>query len=671
MTPISFLNSLRRRLNSRSPQTTFGDVDISGYFAAGRDINVRNVAVVDSLLEKRDARIRRKLITKVLPAWVRGEEYWRGGESMDLPASMEFGISYVARQQLHRDPMNQLFAAERWESMDVNQALEVSSGKLLILGNSGTGKTRALHKIMHTAINQATLGDHSPVPFYLHLSEWSGPRKEMWRWFVQSIHETYGVPQRILVQWLTDSELMLILDGLDELRFRERRECISALNKFVSSNPGTQVVVASRLNEYRDTGRKLNLKASLVINEIDERQVSDFVGSFGDSLSNLNHALGRDGQLRQLLCNPLMLRLAISVYSAGDSPDFAASGDRRRSILAAYVNSAERSMKRGADAGMWLAFTALGLREQRRSLFCPDRAPVEFLPNKFKKLAETRTLLMAFLFVAVPSFILRLVMALFAPESPSKSVHLSLAFAVPITYGSLAWMVARGDIWAPAVARRTSVARSLFKFAKRLLGVLLVEGVMGISLVLSGAADDFLGGICLAFLTVLAIFPALKMARESQTLDPSEMPDRVGGEISNLVRSTVTVAILVSAATYVTLSAAFYFFRSASVVSQGMLYSPLLNSFFYVVPTAFIAALRNGGLDLIRRGQCRRIMTKAGYFPRRHKTSLEEARRVSLLVPRRGALEFRHPLIRDYLSECISGDGLHPFVSLRSTQKAE
>ncbi|MFF3657335.1 NACHT domain-containing protein [Streptomyces olivochromogenes] len=664
----NFNNKPWLRLRSNSSRTTFGDVDISGYFAAGRDIKVRNFTITQAVLGRQEERIRKRMLAKVLPAWLNEGEYWQGGDEMEFPVSAEFSITHVNHPRPDLIPIDDRSMVKRWTGIDTQEALNASSGKLLILGEAGSGKTRSLHKIMRLAIDLARQEDQNPIPFYLHLSEWSGKHKDMRLWFAHSIRENYGVLPGIFAQWLASSDVMLILDGLDDLRLRERRECIAALNHFISGHAAVQVVVACRLNEYRDTGRKLNLNASLLIEGVDGKRVFEVITQHGGKLAELERTVKNDRKLRELLHNPLFLRLAIALYSDGDAIAISKSKDRRTGLLAAYIQYAERKMARnGIESGRWLPFIARALKEQRRIMFCPDRYSVEFLPIQFKELAERRTLLMSSLLVGIPTLILRGALVLLAPESPTKSVYISITLLAPVSYGYLAWRVIKGDLWGPLAGRRTSVVQGLLRFARRVVLVCVMEAGAAWSLVSSGAADGLLGGISLLLMVTLTMWPALQMTRESDTSDPSEIPDRVGGEMLSLVRATVIVAALVAAAMYVTLTIVFTAFESVPAVGQGLLFSPLLNAFFFIVPVAFIAALRNGGVDLIRRDQCRRIMVRFGYLPRDQRTALEEIRKASLVIPRRGALEFRHALIRDHLADQIS-DAEVPssFVAIRS-----
>ncbi|MFD7259635.1 NACHT domain-containing protein [Streptomyces sp. NPDC059874] len=656
---------------AKAARTVFGDVDISGYFAAGRDVNVRNFTISESLLGKTDVRIRKKMLTKVLPAWLREGDYWAGDSEsgIEFPVAAEFSTDHVSGQRQGVTPISRRTAVKQWDSVDISQALDGSSGKLLILGESGSGKTRSLQQVMHLSIGHALRDDQNPIPFLLHLSDWSNSDRELRIWLMRSIRENYGILPGMFTQWLDRAEVMIILDGLDELKLRDRRDCITAINRFVSEYPTVQVVVACRLDEYRDTGRRLNLRASLLIERVSERKVAEIVNEAGGALEGLDRALRKDRKLRDLLRNPLFLRLAMTLYSESADVDLSRSTDRRKALLAAYVDYAERRMAgNGVQSEGWLYFMAFALRGKQRVMFCPDRYSVEFLPIKFKRLAETRVLLMASLLVAVPSFLLRGAMILLAPDSPTKATYVAITFFVPLSYGFLTWRITKDDLWSPLAGRRTSVVRGLLRFARRSVIISLLEGAAVWSLVTSGAAVGVLGGIVLLAFVGVTMWPALQMVRESDTSDPSEIPDRAGGEIRSLVRSTLIVAALVAVSMYVTLAVIFEALSPVPVVSEGLLYAPMLNAFFFIVPVAFIAALRNGGVDLIRRDQCRRIMIQFGYLPKNHKASLEEIRKSSLVVPRRGALEFKHVLIRDHLSHRFGEDATSlSFVPIRET----
>ncbi|GAA5014828.1 hypothetical protein GCM10023335_38910 [Streptomyces siamensis] len=398
--------------------------------------------------------------------------------------------------------------------------------------------------------------------------------------------------------------------------------------------------------------------------------VLDLVRAGGEALQELRTLLTRDKKFRELVRNPLLLQLAVSLHSAGATVDMARAADKREGLLSAYVEYAERRMQRsGTESGLWLPFIARVLRDKHKVMYCPDRAPVEFLPLEFAKSAERRTLMAAAGCVAVISLVLRGAMVLLAPESPAKPIYLITTIAVPLTYGHLAWLVTKKSVWDPLTSRKTQATMSLLRFAKRAVILSLIQTATVWLFMRIDIDNEAIESFIVVALIGSTIWPALQMTHESSPSDPSEIPNRVGGEIASLIRSTAIVAALVSTAIYVTLSVTFSALEPAIQIGNGLLYDPLINSLFFVAPVALIAALKNGGADLLRRDQCRRIMVRYGYLPKRHGVALEEIRKSSLVIPRRGAFEFRHSLIRDFLARRLPEDmSASEFVPVRSAQ---
>ena len=135
----------------------------------------------------------------------------------------------------------------------------IQAGRLLILGDSGTGKTVLLQKLTLDLIT-ARLDSSAPVPVLLMASSWDPGKQDFWDWVESRIIEDHPfLKQKIdfagervsRVRLLRQKSLILpIIDGLDELSITG---LVLALRKIETSVNSSEAVVASCL---RDTYKK-------------------------------------------------------------------------------------------------------------------------------------------------------------------------------------------------------------------------------------------------------------------------------------------------------------------------------------------------------------------------------------------------------------------------------
>ncbi len=152
------------------------------------------------------------------------------------------------------------FLEEEEPSISLGQSIyeiyDEASESLLILGRPGSGKTNALLQLARTLIERAEQDSDAPVPVILSLSGWEERRTSVAEWVVYELNLIqYGVPQDIGRQWIKNNDLVLLLDGLDEVSGRYKQECIEALNNFVSEHGLMGIAVCSRYDEYQNQRR--------------------------------------------------------------------------------------------------------------------------------------------------------------------------------------------------------------------------------------------------------------------------------------------------------------------------------------------------------------------------------------------------------------------------------
>ncbi|MGF1459429.1 MAG: NACHT domain-containing protein, partial [Leptolyngbyaceae cyanobacterium] len=208
------------------------------------------------------------------------------------------------------------------------------NGRLLILGEPGTGKTNELLALAKTLLQQAKASADAPIPVIFELSEWSSePDKTFADWLCEQLQEKYTVPLAVANHWMEHNRLWPLLDGLDELRRvdesetatdeeldRQRQakqiQCMRSINAFLDLHPATSAVVCCRRQEYEALearGEYLKrLNGAITLQALDDEQICTYFensnrGPLWDTLKN-------QPELLALARSPLFLLMLVVAY---------------------------------------------------------------------------------------------------------------------------------------------------------------------------------------------------------------------------------------------------------------------------------------------------------------------------------------------------------------------
>lgn len=289
------------------------------------------------------------------------------------------------------------------EADDLASVMErVPTGRLVVLGEKGAGKTVLLMRLILDLVPRRASG--SPVPILLPLASWNPAEQDLRPWMIQWLkNERAGLAGRVkggrrtsLAEALVDKGMILpILDGLDEIPERVRGSALAKINNWLTPNQG--LILAARTDEYRAAvhpvpGRVVHLTGAAGI----ELQPLE-LGTVADYLNEAAGITSRPGpwdpvlaspQAAKAFTTPLMAALARVAYNPdpGDDPslvpprpaelldaqrfpDVSTIEDRLfdQFIPASYRHRADKATAEGAQrrykckpeqAARWLAFLA-------------------------------------------------------------------------------------------------------------------------------------------------------------------------------------------------------------------------------------------------------------------------------------------------------------------------
>src|SRR5690606_6269549 len=97
-----------------------------------------------------------------------------------------------------------------------------------------------------------------------NLSSWAERTQPLSQWLVEELNIRYTIPKNVGQTWVNNDELILLLDGLDEVRPAAREVCVEAINRFRQEHM-MPLVICCRISEYKELTTKLRLQDAILL----------------------------------------------------------------------------------------------------------------------------------------------------------------------------------------------------------------------------------------------------------------------------------------------------------------------------------------------------------------------------------------------------------------------
>lgn len=329
---------LKPQLKIKSPLTLFSNEDVSTFsedslnliqlvqdeisrnryrenidndFGLGRN-NLHQIQT----LTRQEYRWRQVLLSKVKEGWIKGVL------EKSLFNQVLFEQTITNRPDaIQKHPFSQLeeLSVESDKSFEFIQASDIFEGMgagrtLLILGEPGTGKTLSLLKLAESLIKRIEQDLSLPIPVVFNLSSWGIKRKSISDWLVEELKDKYQVSKALGKKWIEQEELILLLDGLDEVKAEYRNDCVSALNKFLDKYGITEMAVCCRVQDYEALSERLKLRNAICIQPLSSEYINWYLEDVGKSLVGFKKLLQRDKELEKFAKTPLIFSVISITY---------------------------------------------------------------------------------------------------------------------------------------------------------------------------------------------------------------------------------------------------------------------------------------------------------------------------------------------------------------------
>jgi class 3 adenylate cyclase len=345
-------------------------------------------------ISPQEYRDRQTLLDRVRNAWIKGvlEKSLHGQaiialgleerfNAVDSPASLAWETPDQPPQTL---PPNAR-VIDQFDQLGADRTL-------LILGEPGSGKTIALLELARDLIHRANQDVNLPMPVVLNLSSWKGGRQTIAEWLIQELHSQYQVPKQTGSKWIKDEQLLLLLDGLDEVRGDIRLACVQALNQFRQERGRAEIVVTSRIKDYETLKHRLRFSAAIYVQPLTPEQIQHYLAAAGANLTAVSTALQTDTQLQELAKSPLMLNIIAIAYQGMSVETLPSMNleERRQHLFNAYI---ERMFSRKSakerypklQTMHWLNWLAQRMIQESQTVFLIERMQPSWLRTEIQK----------------------------------------------------------------------------------------------------------------------------------------------------------------------------------------------------------------------------------------------------------------------------------------------
>jgi adenylate kinase family enzyme len=640
-------------------------------------------------LTQGEYRQRKVLLSKV-------KEYWIEGvleKSLHTKAMIELGL------EKRSDAVERPFSGFEELPEESRQILPTGTGAtevfnqigegrtLLILGEPGAGKTITLLKLAQNLIAYAEENVSRLIPVVFNLSSWGSKHQTIADWLVQELWSKYGVSKVLGKNWVKNQQLLLLLDGLDEVKADRREACVKAINQFMQEHGQTEMVICSRIADYEVLSR-LQLRGAIKILSLTPEQVNQYLDTAGEQLEAVKTLLNEDTDLQKLAKSPLMLSIMTLAYQGKKVEELPQTGsieERSEHLFDEYIKrmfshekigkpKEYKSPYQNQQSKSWLTWLAQPMKQESESIFLIEKIQPTWLSPTEKRYYLIGSTLTVWIFIGIAYLAYSF---LIAKENPNiflsiVLILLPLCFRIYIAYfrawlfGPFPW--SNGEIltYESIILSWTKIRELIirilipgFPFIKRYVRTITIIYILIIFASLFNRHKNYI---------VLALYSPLFYSYVVNIFRIFDLPGIVnsvlkGEEIKKKMKPNQGIwitgknAIILGGINIIFFGSIGSIFYIAMTFCDILLGShPLLDPtnvlfiFVLVLPFGVIGSLRGGLLDCIRHIQLRLFLTIRHHAPWNYASFLDYATERLFLQKVGGGYIFVHRMLLEHFA---------------------
>lgn len=274
------------------------------------------------------------------------------------------------------------------------------AGKLLILGEPGSGKTTTQLELAKFLVERAQTDLNCPIPVLLNLSSWKVQHQSLIEWLLNELLTNYGVGSDLGKKWMKDCQLLPLLDGLDELKPVHQEACVKKINQFLGAGyRPINLVICSRTEEYNSLATRLELNGAIYLQPLTHSQIRRYLADINHV--NLWSIIKDNPELLELVRTPLVLSVTIFTlkqkFFMREWKKLNSNEERLDYLINAYVQRmlgrlvstiayAKQKPLSEKQTQRWLIWLAQQMQRESKSEFLIERMQPNYLGNSTQRL---------------------------------------------------------------------------------------------------------------------------------------------------------------------------------------------------------------------------------------------------------------------------------------------
>lgn len=261
---------------------------------------------------------------------------------------------------------------------------------LLILGESGSGKTTALLELTGELLTRTKDVIH-PIPVFFYLSTWIDKNIKIEDWLIEKLQTEYNIPTKTGKFLIEKEKLILLLDSLDEVKPEFQKSCLEALKVFHQNNR-SEIVISSRIRNYESLYKSLNFQSAICLRSLTLDKINEYINlnQEGDDLIALKTLIEEDKVMQELANSPLILYMMVQAYRELPPEELPKDGvleKRQKRLFNDYI---EKMFKRKGlsrayskeQVIRWLIWLAKGMEKNNEKFFSFEIIQPNWIENK-------------------------------------------------------------------------------------------------------------------------------------------------------------------------------------------------------------------------------------------------------------------------------------------------
>lgn len=220
-------------------------------------------------------------------------------------------------------------------------------GRLFIRGVPGSGKTTLLLQLAKVLVNRAVERPELPLPILLDVSSWPRKQQAIAQWIISILKRKYALDSATAKKLIKLERVILLFDGLDQLKPSQQNKCIEQLNSFLQNHWSGSLAVCGGLATEQNNHISLNINAAIELQLLTPERISAYLLQADCEL--LWNSIKHKPELIKIARSPLFLNLMIlsaTEINLQEWQQLANSEDRLTYLWNAYIRS---GLKRGHE----------------------------------------------------------------------------------------------------------------------------------------------------------------------------------------------------------------------------------------------------------------------------------------------------------------------------------